>query len=945
MCYSSWGKGFVLGILMLAYGLGVQAQNKVQLNIQDALTQQGIVGASIQIPPLNLFRLSGEWGQCVLHLSPTVKFPVRIFISCLGYQTDTVVLAHAMARMNVNLQPGSTLHQVVVSASRMPESMMLAGVTVEKASAASLEWTPGSSWYDALALRMNLQVVQSGLLFPSYSSRGFSSTGNFGFNQVIDGMNLESPGLNLRLGDFMGVPELDLDYVELLNGASTVLYGAGGANGTLVFKSKDPFEDPGLQVMVKAGLMRLKEPSGASPSPYESYALRYAHQITSRLAFKVNAEMVRARDWVAGDTSDYSRQAMTPVSGSRQTDPAYDGVNLYGDEISANLSTVAASMVQRHQLSASDMSWVPDQKVSRTGFSDAQLLPSATDLIKLNGAWRYRIGPDLNLSGAFSWSTGTVPYTGSDRYALNNLNIWQGKLQLEGKHLLLRVYRNQENTHHTYDAGILAQGLEVLGASNDSWYSKYVQQFIEARKAGSSLMQAYGLARASADSLMPVWGSAAMDQLVHSLTSTALPKGAAFIDRSYATSFEGLYRISLPSAWGTALFGGNFRRVRLNSNGTIYDDQGKRLLVDSWGLFGEWTRAVWADRLHVNAAVRYDQLQYLDHHWTPRLSLVWKLKSTSALRVSIQSAYQLPSNQQQYIDLNTGRAILVGDAPELLSKYHLQTNPVFLTATVAAYARAFQAAYQNNLQSGMSDTAARESAYRSSEQVLTPYSIAALHPETVRSLEVGYRAVLHRILYVDMALYDVRYRNFLGPVYFQQATGGPVVLNSSDPKRYYGPALLDAQSTRTFGMQVNSTGLVESVGASLSLRGLLPQGYMLTAQGSFNKLYREAADVQVPFNTPKWQGTLGISNPHMYRQWGASLFYRCQSSMTYTGNFASGRVPGFGIWNMTVGYTFRSMPVLLQVQAQNLLNTYYRSAYGNPSIGGLYLISLRWKGL
>ena len=51
-------------------------------------------------------------------------------------------------------------------------------------------------------------------------------------------MDNQAPGLNFSVGNIIGISELDLDNVELLPGASSALYGAGGISGTMLMSSK-----------------------------------------------------------------------------------------------------------------------------------------------------------------------------------------------------------------------------------------------------------------------------------------------------------------------------------------------------------------------------------------------------------------------------------------------------------------------------------------------------------------------------------------------------------------------------------------------------------------------------------------------------------------------------------------------------------------------------------
>jgi hypothetical protein len=85
-------------------------------------------------------------------------------------------------------------------------------------------------------------------------------------------------------------------------------------------------------------------------SPYSNWNLRWGKKVNEKFAFKINAEMIQAKDWLAFDERNYSRLGTlgNVVAGNRQTDPNYDGINVYGDETTVDLrafySSIAGSL-------------------------------------------------------------------------------------------------------------------------------------------------------------------------------------------------------------------------------------------------------------------------------------------------------------------------------------------------------------------------------------------------------------------------------------------------------------------------------------------------------------------------------------------------------------------------------------------------------------------------
>ena len=161
-----------------------------------------------------------------------------------------------------------------MAASRLPERILESPVTIERVNAAAILQSPATSYYDIISNLKGIDVTTSSLTFKTPTTRGFNGSGNARFNQLVDGIDNQAPGLNFSVGNVIGLTELDVDNMELLSGASSALYGSGGMNGTLLISSKNPFKYQGLSVQVKEGIMNLNN-SARSASPYNdiSYAL------------------------------------------------------------------------------------------------------------------------------------------------------------------------------------------------------------------------------------------------------------------------------------------------------------------------------------------------------------------------------------------------------------------------------------------------------------------------------------------------------------------------------------------------------------------------------------------------------------------------------------------------------------------------------------------------
>ena len=65
--------------------------------------------------------------------------------------------------------------------------------------------------------------------------------------------------------------------------------------------------------------------------------------------------------------------------------------------------------------------------------------------------------------------------------------------------------------------------------------------------------------------------------------------------------------------------------------------------------------------------------------------------------------------------------------------------------------------------------------------------------------------------------------------------------------------------------------------------------------------------------------------------------------MLWEGTFGTGNVPAFGTMDAQVSYRLSKIRSLIKLGGTNLFNDYYNSAFGNPSVGGLYYVSFGYN--
>jgi hypothetical protein len=313
-------------------------------NVKNATTQESIPSVSVTVKGGPQGTFTDAKGHFKLGVP---RLPVTLAVSSIGYETKELAVDAVSYPVSITLSPTSALGQeVVVSATRTPQRILESPVSIERVNSATIRMAPAANYYEIVTKLKGVDAIASSLTFVTPTTRGFSSSGNTRFNQLVDGMDNQAPGLNFSVGSVIGLTELDVDNMELLPGASSALYGPGGMNGTLLITSKSPFKYQGLSFQIKTGMMHISDKE-REVSPYYNWSLRWGQKISEKLAFKIGSELIQAKDWLAQDYRNYKRFGTSGSisAGTRDTDPNYDGINVYGDETTVDLKTAVLNLI------------------------------------------------------------------------------------------------------------------------------------------------------------------------------------------------------------------------------------------------------------------------------------------------------------------------------------------------------------------------------------------------------------------------------------------------------------------------------------------------------------------------------------------------------------------------------------------------------------------------
>jgi outer membrane receptor protein involved in Fe transport len=881
-------KSLLLGIFSLLCACLWSQQIPITGKIKNKTTDETISSASIVVKGSSSGTYTNNNGDFILHVP---ALPVTLLISSIGFEAQELTIS-SKETVAIALNPVIAMgEEIVVSATRVPTKILESPVSIERLGLNAIRNTPATSYYDAAAYLKGVDLTTSSFTFKTISTRGFNGSGSTRVNQLVDGMDNQAPGLNFFLGSFLGLTELDVENVEILPGASSALYGPGGINGTILITSKNPFKYQGLSIQLKEGITNIDKSRRDKVTPFHDFSFRWAKAFNNKFAFKIGGQYISATDWLASDSSNYSRAGVIGkgIPGTRQSDPNYDGVNVYGDETTVDLKKFIPPSI------AGLPATIP---VSRTGYAEKDVIDPKTKDIKLSAALHYKLNEKFEAQLMGYWATGSTIYTGNNRYVLKDIKLGQYKLELKHTDWLIRSYTTQENAGEAYSATVTPIIFnEAWKRSfdpnniNGSWYPQYTGAFLQAMQGGASYDQAHIIARQFADQGRPQPGSAAFKQIFDQVRKIPIPKGGLFQEKSQLWMTEGQYNFSKWIKFVDLIAGVNWKNYILNSKGTIFIDTAGPIHIKETGAYAQATKKLFNNSLTLSFSGRYDKNEDFKGRFTPRATALVRIAKDNNLRFSYQTAYRFPSTQQKYIRLDVGDYTILGGLPWVERYLDAAKSNIF------------------EIKNGTPDLS-------------KAYVFSELKPESVQSFEVGYKGVLAKKLLLDAYGYWGRYENFLGR-----------------------NALYHAQRQEVYSTVVNSSTRVKTYGFGLGADYLLPKNYSVFFNGYSDVLTDVPSGFQSYFNTPKYRFNAGIANSGLGKKKviGFNASFHWQDAFNWDGDLANGPVNAFTTIDAQVTYKLPAIHSMVRLGATNLINHYYKNAFANPEVGGVYYLSFGYN--
>ena len=719
-------------VMLLVFPCFLFAQTFITGKITEKASGESLVGVQVFYPHASepIGTLSDANGYFELQVDRV--YPFEIEVSLFGYQPQKVMIEEAEQFIEVSLekQEGQVLVSslkggaVIESASRTSQLKQQSPVSVYNLGVLDLNEAPYSDYFQQLSQLKEIQFLSSSLTLGAVSTRGFADIQNWRFVQYIDGVEMNTPGLNYSLGNFLGTSFLDMRNIEIITGTVSALYGANAFNGILSMNTKNPFDYKGVSAFVTGGMTRQE---GVDAQPYFEAGVRYGWTMGDKWAAKINVSAFQGHEWEGRDSSYHIRPE---VIGRQATllnlpigHPNYDAVHVYGDEV-----TVGVDLTGDGNL----------VNINRSGFQERDIIDYEVNNIKVNGGIFFR----PNTQTEASYTVNLVEADGILRhttvYPLVNTVSQVHKLELKGKDYFVRGYYSSEDAKDSYQMLGTGAFIQEVLKSSSVWGEEYGAAF---RGEVTGVQEGdHATARSYADRDIPGPGSTSF-QNARQLTlgnPDITTGGSQFVDQSSLFHVEGAVAYDSLAKDTKLQLGGSFRNYRLSSRGNLFNDGARGfngpINYQDMGIFAQARKSYLDDRLLFQLALRLDKNSNFNARLSPRFSGVWLLggENEQTIRFSAQQGFRNPASQEGYIALDLGRLFLLGGLLENIENFALalpgggEARGVDILESLVTIP-----SFQAFVAGGQTDPS-----------VLVSQEIPFLKQESITSFELGYRAKL-----------------------------------------------------------------------------------------------------------------------------------------------------------------------------------------------------------
>ena len=945
-------KGLLRGLLALLFSV-MAFQGHAQIvagKVVNSLTKAPVPRASIRIVTDEYqSRVNGvaadDKGEFFIAVG---EFPVRLVVSSVGFRLKNIRLEEPAVGLIVELEPTETnLGEFVVSEEKVSQEELRSPLQIERLSIKQLRNTASFSFYDAVVNLKGVDVVTQSVIINQVNARGFNSNTNQRFRQFADGIDSQAPGLGFSLGNVVGPSTLDIESLELIPGPSTSKYGPGAFNGVLDMQTKNPFDYQGISVEVKGASIAANEFKQKfftfGDALLGEVSMRAATAIKDKVGFKLNGTIVSGVDFPADNYENIGPGFAfeNEHSGDNQS---VNVVNRYGDDRAALM--VLPRTVFRPDRNGDLVSSIRDTAlfVSRRGYREEDLVNYQAQNIKLNGAIHVKVDSQTEVELASFYGKVSSMITGDDRIALRDFEIQQHKFEVKNEKFNVLGYTTMQDAGNTYNVGRLAEVMVQTAKPDADWYNQYRTLFLNGGQGLQNVRERVDTGFPAGSGFVSRYqpNTAAFDSLRQAIvSSTDAVNGARIFDQSRLFHLQSSAKLKVDEDLFKSLdVGARARVYDPESNGTIFTDSiGNDVTNFEFGGFLEAVKVLPNDT-ELTASLRVDKNENFNVTTSQRLSAVKSLNTNTFLRASLQRGQRIPNIREQFFNQNLGELTVVGGLRDVVGQYDLQGN-AFLLNSLNDYNDALQNEINRKLRQpdfieGVKINPLKLEYLDIMEQgIVGSNRFNGLKPETITSVEFGFKSLIEGKRLVEAILYVNYYDDFIGVTRVVKPRTSPL----TDLMLAVDQANNPGQSSLFF-ISDNASNPIITHGLELIYDVTSDAGTNFVINSTFAGILQDSDDPITPgFNTPPFKLNMSIGNSNISDRFGANITWRFRSEFDWQSNFVDGPIPKFHTVDFQMTYRMPKLGSSFRFGGNNVLNRKQFNAFGGPEIQSLYYFS------
>jgi iron complex outermembrane receptor protein len=241
-------------LLSVASSLLGQPMGRIEGTVTDAETGEPLAGANVQVSKTLLGAAADERGRFIIRRVPPGMYMLNV--TFIGYRTEHLrirVQRDSTSSIQIALRPSAVaFEQVIVTGSRQQEDLHAAANSVSVVGAPEIRRRNRFRIDEALQSVASVSLVGENVNVRGGSGYSLLGLGGSRVLLLIDDVPVLTSDLGRANWDILPVTEVER--VEVLKGAASVLYGSGGVTGVVNVITKQPTSSPSFSFRQSAGL-------------------------------------------------------------------------------------------------------------------------------------------------------------------------------------------------------------------------------------------------------------------------------------------------------------------------------------------------------------------------------------------------------------------------------------------------------------------------------------------------------------------------------------------------------------------------------------------------------------------------------------------------------------------------------------------------------------------